>query len=366
MRQTAGLELPALGYHYHAVIGRDVKRTAAGKRAEKADCERFEQAVREHDLAGAAGLLEQNRVSEESLTSAMQLGAVAAAAEHGTQELARKVREKLEETRREQDRFEDRYFQPLAAGAEMTAWQREQRVDPMLLAPDLGEYLGSGKLGSRLSEMLENHIRTSWAPKMSDAVRRKQLECANAKARCGDAPAADCAAALSMIAKLVERFRGLVVQRKGELSTSVLACIAGNPACPRPPRLSSTRTHFPDTWGGQTCVASSVESAASSAEQVIEQGKRQVEKLAKSCLSDDEPALCLARFPVFGAWVLFRLSQLLETKRQEAAARFSGFHALLEADTLLPGEDPAALQQRLTLQMGEVLPRILHKHFVAQ
>ena len=81
MRQEKDKELPRLGHHYHACIGRDTKRTAAGERADPKDNEQFMSATqalkppRGTDLADVAcidfttaeALLRANRVSEAVL-----------------------------------------------------------------------------------------------------------------------------------------------------------------------------------------------------------------------------------------------------------------------------------------------------------
>ena len=392
MRQEKDRELPRLGHHYHACIGRDTKRTAAGERAAPEDIEAFLRCLHTDssraealDVSGAEELLRADKVSEAVLTTALtdlvarypevvsesasEAGATPAApnkrsaAVKAALQLRGSIASKLEETRANQDLFEKRFFAPPApATGSLSRFQVDRNVDPRILTSELRPFLGSKALSIRLSELLTQHISLKWAPRMCKVVRQKKVGVLERIKACGPRPPSASEgrvegaleiAVEKMTSEAVAAFLQLLGERKADILSG---CVANAYS-----QISKSTVD----WRAATRVAQDFTgSGTGSAACQIPTGATQpfLDAVAAVLRSTEKQhPVHLGRFVIFARWL--QTTVKIEVKRRQVEFR-KELDMLIDAlapDVIVPGVNDQHRQQLLCQALRDALPRLVIK-----
>ena len=359
MRQEKDRELPRLGHHYHACIGRDTKRNAAGERAAPDDNAAFLAAISAApiDMPAAELLLRGDRVSEAVLAAALtDVDKRATTAAHPAAELEglrATIRAKLEETRANQDLFETRYFASPPPGAPpgtLSRFQVERQVDPRLLDPALRPYLGSRALSERLSQLLTEHISNVWSPKMRKMIAKKQEDVQRRISACGvEPPNEDATARAAFATQLVQATLGLLNQKQ-ILKDSVGALVA---------RVSGTFIWDQCVSEARTALGTRALDFGKVGATVTTAPFLTAVEVALQTTNKEHP-LHLRRFPFFARWLKHAFGA--EVSRRQELIRVDLESLLTALAPEVKVVDDVVQEPKLCRALIDTLPRLIHRH----
>ena len=380
MRQEASRELPKLGHHYHACIGRDTKRTAGGKRAEPADNEAFLAAVRAGTLGCVHELLAGDKVSEAALDQGLALLAAAQVSESGGA-LAEEIKAKLLETQKAQALFEQRFFAPTAPGSTARSqFQEEHNVDKQLLAPDLQPYLSSANLSKRLSTLLTDHIKNVWAPQMGKKVKEASNKVDATIAGCGKPPPTEPAEVVKLASELLAEFRKLLGEKKLSLEHEMMVLVDdsllafdlkaarvsnGQVFLDGATRKLMNNLNFQEPAGEPPAARqANGRTPARRTPPAVTRNIFVMSKAVHEVFENGTGGLHLKRFPNLKAWILGQLQPLMDLAQKEAVEQFTTLTKALAADVDLPGVDKGDAACSLAQAGHRAMHRILVQQHV--
>jgi GTPase SAR1 family protein len=362
MRQEKDRELPRLGHHYHACIGRDTKRNAAGERAAPDDNAAFLAAISATpiDMPAAELLLRGDRVSEAVLAAALtdvdKRATTAAQPAAELEGMRATIRAKLEETgptrtssRHATSRRRRRARLPALSRASKWSGRLIRVCWTLRLGPTL-DLAPSRALSERLSQLLTEHISNVWSPKMRKMIAKKQEDVQRRISACGvEPPTEDATARAAFATQLVQATLGLLNQKQ-ILKDSVGALVA---------RVSGTMKWDQCASDARTALGTRALDFGKVGATVTTAPFLTAVEVALQTTNKEHP-LHLRRFTFFAQWLKHAFGA--EVSRRQELIRVDLENLLTALAPEVKVVDDEFQEPKLCRALIDTLPRLIHRH----